>query len=104
MSKHEHRLPHPLLSLARVWFDCALEASLLGHSLARGTATAREVRSSRGRWLSNLAEVADRSMRSSGFLELMGVTLHTMSAPTPWAPGRALRVVPPQGKRPGVSR
>ena len=98
MSKHTPT--HPLLALTRVWFDCALEASVL---LAHGSSGLREARRLRARWFSGLSDVADQTMRTAGFLELMGLTLHTMSTPVARSL-RAPRLVSVQGGRSGGAR
>ncbi len=100
MWKYNRFPAHPLVVFTQAWVDCSLELSA---TLARGDARLDELRRLRRRWLTSVADAADQVMRSAPFLELMGITLNTMSTPMNRVPGPRL-VALPGGRKSGVAR
>lgn len=71
-------------ALSRFWLESVQDSVEFGRQVLSGTASPRELRKLRSRWLARLSHLADEQLRSPQFLELLTFTLHGLSAASPW--------------------
>jgi hypothetical protein len=82
-----------LASFTRLWFECSWDSLRTGRRVLSGSTSGRELYALRSRCLARMSELADDQMRSGEFLELLSLTVNTLSAsprwrvtPTAWIP------------------